>query len=332
VRAQAPWPIRATDGAAAKLLCGRMLAPPLSPARGAAHQLPRARFTKRRVCTFSWGFPYFCHKRRTVQGSFCQLRRQASARRCNRAGRAPRRRARAARRQTRIVDQVIIGTHGKLKNWLSKRVLSVKAIRILVFDEADEMLKARAAPRRAALPAARTRAAGPLVAWALCAPAAWSAQVSGRPHALHAARHRRLRALAGHNCGTPRRPGSQVMHAQQSHRHRCPCCQRDDCAALRACRRGRPQRGRAARPVGGRVCLGLGAHDQGGAPGDGPAGRADPAFLRHLQRPGQELCAQGRAGRQPGAPAAPPRRATGPASFASPGLPRSARACARVCA
>ena len=47
------------------------------------------------------------------------------------------------RRQTRIVDQVVFGTHGSLKNWMSKRVLSVQAIRILVFDEADEMLKVR---------------------------------------------------------------------------------------------------------------------------------------------------------------------------------------------
>ena len=51
--------------------------------------------------------------------------------------------ASAARRQTRIIDQVVFGTHGSLKNWMSKRVLSVQAIRILVFDEADEMLKVR---------------------------------------------------------------------------------------------------------------------------------------------------------------------------------------------
>ncbi len=109
-------------------------------------------------------------------------------------GRALRRRARAARRQTRIVDQVIIGTHGKLKNWLSKRVLSVKAIRILVFDEADEMLKARARPRRAA-GCAHARC-GPLAARGLCAPVAWRARASGRPHALPAARqsHARQRA------------------------------------------------------------------------------------------------------------------------------------------
>eukprot|EP00884_Botryococcus_braunii_P018155 jgi/Botrbrau1/5022/Bobra.0396s0036.1 len=44
-------------------------------------------------------------------------------------------------RNTRIVDQVVIGTHGKLKNWMMKRILQTKNIRILVFDEADEMLK-----------------------------------------------------------------------------------------------------------------------------------------------------------------------------------------------
>lgn len=35
----------------------------------------------------------------------------------------------------------MIGTHGKLKNWLSKRTLDVAAIKILVFDEADQMLQ-----------------------------------------------------------------------------------------------------------------------------------------------------------------------------------------------
>jgi hypothetical protein len=38
-------------------------------------------------------------------------------------------------------SKVIIGTHGKLRDWMQKRVLDVRAIRILVFDEADEMLK-----------------------------------------------------------------------------------------------------------------------------------------------------------------------------------------------
>ena len=39
--------------------------------------------------------------------------------------------------------QVVIGTHGKLRDWMQKRVLDVRSIRILVFDEADEMLKVR---------------------------------------------------------------------------------------------------------------------------------------------------------------------------------------------
>jgi superfamily II DNA/RNA helicase len=40
--------------------------------------------------------------------------------------------------------QVIIGTHGRMKNWVSKRQLEIDNINILVFDEADEMLKADA--------------------------------------------------------------------------------------------------------------------------------------------------------------------------------------------
>ncbi|KAL4418934.1 hypothetical protein ABPG77_009114 [Micractinium sp. CCAP 211/92] len=47
----------------------------------------------------------------------------------------------ATSRRTRINDQVVIGTHGKLRDWMQKRVLDVRSIRILVFDEADEMLK-----------------------------------------------------------------------------------------------------------------------------------------------------------------------------------------------
>lgn len=47
-------------------------------------------------------------------------------------------------RGRRLVEQVIIGTHGRLKNWVSKRQLDIDHICILVFDEADEMLKADA--------------------------------------------------------------------------------------------------------------------------------------------------------------------------------------------
>lgn len=41
-----------------------------------------------------------------------------------------------------IADQVVIGTIGKLKNWIGNRTLPVKNIRIVVFDEADEMMAA----------------------------------------------------------------------------------------------------------------------------------------------------------------------------------------------
>jgi hypothetical protein len=35
----------------------------------------------------------------------------------------------------------MVGTHGQLKNLYSKRILKFQAVRIVVFDEADEMLK-----------------------------------------------------------------------------------------------------------------------------------------------------------------------------------------------
>ena len=35
----------------------------------------------------------------------------------------------------------MIGTHGKLKSWMSKKFLELAALKILVLDEADEMLK-----------------------------------------------------------------------------------------------------------------------------------------------------------------------------------------------
>lgn len=44
-------------------------------------------------------------------------------------------------RGTRITQQVVIGTHGKLKNWMGKRMLGLTCIKVLVMDEADEMLK-----------------------------------------------------------------------------------------------------------------------------------------------------------------------------------------------
>lgn len=45
-----------------------------------------------------------------------------------------------ARRRT-IGEQVVVGTHGKLKDWIGRRCLNIKNMKILVFDEADEMLK-----------------------------------------------------------------------------------------------------------------------------------------------------------------------------------------------
>uniref|UniRef100_A0A383VSD2 RNA helicase n=1 Tax=Tetradesmus obliquus TaxID=3088 RepID=A0A383VSD2_TETOB len=42
---------------------------------------------------------------------------------------------------SKMTEQVIIGTHGRLRNWIAKRQLEVDHIRMLVFDEADEMLK-----------------------------------------------------------------------------------------------------------------------------------------------------------------------------------------------
>ncbi|EFJ52048.1 hypothetical protein VOLCADRAFT_103235 [Volvox carteri f. nagariensis] len=45
-------------------------------------------------------------------------------------------------RRDLIRDQVVVGTHGKLKNWVQKRLLDLDYVTILVFDEADEMLKA----------------------------------------------------------------------------------------------------------------------------------------------------------------------------------------------
>jgi len=44
-------------------------------------------------------------------------------------------------RREKIVDQVVIGTPGTLKRWMTKdKALDTKNIKILVFDEADQML------------------------------------------------------------------------------------------------------------------------------------------------------------------------------------------------
>ena len=43
-------------------------------------------------------------------------------------------------RRESIVDQVIIGTPGTIKRWISTKTLNTRQIKILVFDEADHML------------------------------------------------------------------------------------------------------------------------------------------------------------------------------------------------
>ena len=44
-------------------------------------------------------------------------------------------------RRSKIVDQIVVGTHGTLKNWMMRdRILQYNNIQILVFDEADTML------------------------------------------------------------------------------------------------------------------------------------------------------------------------------------------------
>lgn len=44
-------------------------------------------------------------------------------------------------RREKIVDQIVIGTPGTLKRWMTKeKALDTKHIKILVFDEADQML------------------------------------------------------------------------------------------------------------------------------------------------------------------------------------------------
>lgn len=39
-----------------------------------------------------------------------------------------------------VTDQVVIGTPGTIKKWLSTKKLATRDIKILVFDEADHML------------------------------------------------------------------------------------------------------------------------------------------------------------------------------------------------
>eukprot|EP01026_Neomeris_dumetosa_P034476 TRINITY_DN276_c0_g1_i5.p1 TRINITY_DN276_c0_g1~~TRINITY_DN276_c0_g1_i5.p1 ORF type:complete len:479 (+),score=50.28 TRINITY_DN276_c0_g1_i5:52-1437(+) len=43
--------------------------------------------------------------------------------------------------RSRIQAQIVVGTHGRLKNWFMRQFLKCDSMRILVFDEADEMLQ-----------------------------------------------------------------------------------------------------------------------------------------------------------------------------------------------
>ena len=54
---------------------------------------------------------------------------------------APAAAAASRQQQEKITEHVVIGTHGKLKSWVSRRAMPVDSVKILVFDEADEMLK-----------------------------------------------------------------------------------------------------------------------------------------------------------------------------------------------
>uniref|UniRef100_A0A7S0YU80 RNA helicase n=1 Tax=Polytomella parva TaxID=51329 RepID=A0A7S0YU80_9CHLO len=44
--------------------------------------------------------------------------------------------------KTAIVQQIIVGTHGRIKNWLEKRVLFLEEVKVIVLDEADNILDA----------------------------------------------------------------------------------------------------------------------------------------------------------------------------------------------
>ena len=45
-----------------------------------------------------------------------------------------------ASRREKIVDQVVIGTPGKMLGWMREKQLDCKGVKILVFDEADQMM------------------------------------------------------------------------------------------------------------------------------------------------------------------------------------------------
>lgn len=66
-------------------------------------------------------------------------------------------------RRERIVDQVVIGTPGRLKTWTTKKVLGLKTVKILVFDEADHMLEANGFREDSTMLMARLNQANPRV-------------------------------------------------------------------------------------------------------------------------------------------------------------------------
>ena len=43
-------------------------------------------------------------------------------------------------RRAAVTEQVVIGTPGTIKKWMSAKKLSTREMKILVFDEADHML------------------------------------------------------------------------------------------------------------------------------------------------------------------------------------------------
>ena len=82
-----------------------------------------------------------CPTRELVVQNLQVLQRMAKYTRITATSTASAEEGAAGAPRARIVDHVVVGTHGKLKSWVARRVLAVKTVKILVFDEADEMLK-----------------------------------------------------------------------------------------------------------------------------------------------------------------------------------------------
>ena len=92
------------------------------------------------------------------------------------------------RRYDAISDQIVIGTHGTIKNWMGRnRILPVDGMRILVFDEADEMLARDGFGDDSMRLINDIRRCGRHRCAAQATPAGWSARVvSSAPRLLHA--------------------------------------------------------------------------------------------------------------------------------------------------